>query len=53
MRTVRFLDELAALRECGKDLLRRGLGHGALEVRRDVDGAVRPIHLCGLVIVDT
>jgi hypothetical protein len=52
MRTVRLLDELAALRECGEDLLRCRLGYGALEVRRHVDGTVRPVHLCGLVFVD-
>jgi hypothetical protein len=52
MRTVRLLDELAALRERGEDLLRCGLGHGTLEVGGDVDGAVRPIHLYVSVFVD-
>jgi hypothetical protein len=52
MRTVRLLDELTALRERGEDLLRCGLGHSTLQVGGDVDGAVRPVHLCGLEFVD-
>lgn len=44
-RTVYLLRQLALLRERDEDLLRRGLGDGALEVGGDVHGAKRAVHL--------
>ena len=45
MRTASLLNKISPFRKCHEDPLRRRFGHGAFEVRGDVDGAERTIHL--------